>query len=130
MGDTMKRCFGKSALVAVLGLALLGAQGCSMKWLQSDGEEGKNSAEGGWNGQGVNPNFPRMAQGGSRNDLSGFSQNPSDEYLSQDGGIASISPAIAGLRHRAELPKEQSADEKAALEAGLQDVFVGYDEWT
>jgi peptidoglycan-associated lipoprotein len=130
MGDTMKRCFGKFALVAALGLALLSAQGCSMKWLQSDGEEGKNSADGGWNGQGVNPNFPGMGQGGSRNDLSGFSQNPSDEYLSQGAGIASISPANAGIRHRAELTKEERAAEKAAMEAGLQDVFFGYDEWT
>ena len=124
MGDTMKACLGKTALIAVLGLTLLGAQGCNMKWLQSDGEE--KSADGRWNGQGVNPNFPGMGQGGSRNELSGFSQNPSDEYLSQGGGIASVSPANAGIRHRAELTKE----EKAAMEAGLQDVFFGYDQWT
>jgi len=91
-----------------------------MKWLQSDGEEGKASADG------VNPNFPGMGQGGSRNELSGFSQNPSDEYLSNGAGIASVSPANSGIRHRAELTKE----EKAAMEAGLQDVFFGYDEWT
>src|SRR5574337_746131 len=103
MGDTMKRCFGKSALVAALGLVLLSSQGCSMKWLQSDGEEGKSSAEGGWNDQGVNPNFPGMGQGSSRNDLSGFSQDPSDEYLSRGAGIASVSPANAGMRHHAEL---------------------------
>jgi hypothetical protein len=60
-------------------------------------------AGSGWHGQGVNPDFPGMSQGGFRNELSGFSQNPSDEYLSHSGGIASVSPATGGMRHRAEL---------------------------
>jgi peptidoglycan-associated lipoprotein len=107
-----------------------------MKWLQSDGDqtagatrEGGSFGQGGssgWNGQGVNPNFPGMAPGTSRSDLSGFSQSPSDEYLARGGGIASLSPATAGSRHHAELTRE----EKAAMEAGLRDVFFGYDEWT
>ena len=80
----------------------------------------------GWHGQGVNPDFPGMSQGGLRNELSGFSQNPSDEYLSHGGGIASVSPATGGMRHRAELSKE----EQAAVEAGLKDVFFGFDQWT
>jgi len=126
MGDTMKACFGKTALMAALSVTLLGAQGCSMKWLQSDGERANSSAEGGWKGQGVNPNFPGMGPGGSGRELSGFSQNPSDEYLSHGAGIASVSPANAAVRQRAELTKE----EKAAIAAGLQDVFFGFDEWT
>jgi peptidoglycan-associated lipoprotein len=101
-----------------------------MKWLQSDGDESMGSANGGagsrWRGQGVNPDFPGMSQGGSRSDLSGFSHNPSDEYLSHSGGIAPASPAASGMRHRAELSKE----EQAAVEAGLKDVFFGFDEWT
>jgi peptidoglycan-associated lipoprotein len=58
--------------------------------------------------------------------LSGFSQNPSEERLQHGGGIASISSSGMSDRQRAELTKE----EKAAIEAGLQDVFFGYDQWT
>jgi peptidoglycan-associated lipoprotein len=67
-----------------------------------------------------------MTQGGSRNDLSGFSQNPSDEYLSHGGSFAPVSPASSGIRAHAELSRE----EQAAVEAGLKDVFFGYDQWT
>jgi peptidoglycan-associated lipoprotein len=128
MGDTMKASLGKFVLVAALALIALGASGCGMKWLQSDGDETAGTREGarsGWNGQGVNPDFPGMTQGSSRNELSGFSQNPTDEYLAH-GGIASVSPTTAGSRHHAELTRE----ERAAMEAGLKDVFFGYDQWT
>jgi peptidoglycan-associated lipoprotein len=144
MGDTMKVSLGKTVLVAALGVLTLSASGCGMKWLQSDGDqtasatrEGGRSGqsdgdqtpgatrEGGWNGQGVNPNFPGM-QGSASNELSGFSQNPNDEYLARGGGIASPSPTTGGNRHHAELTRE----ERAAMEAGLEDVFFGYDAWT
>ena len=126
----MKASLSKSVLVAALGLTVIATAGCGMKWLQSDGDERAGLSNGvagsGWHGQGVNPDFPGMSQGGFRNDLSGFSQNPSDEYLSHSGGIASVSPATGGMRHRAELSKE----EQAAVEAGLKDVFFGFDQWT
>jgi peptidoglycan-associated lipoprotein len=130
MGDTMKASLGKSSLVAALGVILLASQGCSMKWLHSDGEDTSGTAKSGdtsgWNGQGVNPNSPGMAQGGSQSELSGFSQNPSEEHLASGGGIASLSSSGMNTRLHAELTKE----EKAAIEAGLQDVFFGYDQWT
>ena len=123
----MKANLRKSVLIAALGLTVFATAGCGMKWLQSEGGEGAGSTNGsGWHGQGVNPDFPGMSQGGFRNELSGFSQNPSDEYLSHSGGIASVSPATGGMRHRAELSKE----EQAAVEAGLKDVFFGFDQWT
>jgi peptidoglycan-associated lipoprotein len=156
MGDNMKRSLGKAALVAAFGVTLMTAQGCGMKWLQSDGDQaagaakqggqGDQAANGssgsdsggvtggnvdaggsgsGWNGQGVNPNFPGMAQGDSPADLSGFSQSPSEEYLAPGGGIASLSSSGETNRHRAELSKE----EKAAMDAGLKDVFFAYDQW-
>jgi peptidoglycan-associated lipoprotein len=159
MGDNMKGSLGKSALAVVLGMTLLVGQGCSTKWLQSDGEQAAGAAKKGeqsdqiaggsaegnsrsgaadaqagsggssseWNGQGVNPSFPGMAQGGSQADLSGFSQNPSEEFLTPGSGIASLSSS-SGMndRNRAELSKE----EKAAIEAGLRDVFFAYDQWT
>lgn len=131
----MNARMGKSSLIVGLSTLLLASQGCGMKWLQSEGDQGVGSSQnsrvsGGsgseWNGQGVNPNFPGMAPDGSRGELSGFSQNPSEERLAQGGGIASKSYAGRDVMQRAELTKE----EKAAIEAGLQDVFFGYDEWT
>jgi peptidoglycan-associated lipoprotein len=100
----------KTAVVAAMGLVLLVGQGCSMKWLQSDGETGTGSAQ-------------RDGSGGA---LSGFSKNPSEERLAKGGDIASLSSSGISARQRAEITKE----EKAAIEAGLQDVFFGYDQWT
>jgi peptidoglycan-associated lipoprotein len=111
----------KSSVAAAMGLVLLVGQGCSMKWLQSDGETGAGSAQ-----NGANPNSPGMAQGGSGGGLSGFTQNPSEERLGKGGDIASLSSFGMNDRQRAELTRE----EKAAIEAGLQDVFFGYDQWT
>ena len=101
----------KTAVVAAMGLVLLVGQGCSMKWLQSDGETGAGTAQ----------------KGGSGGALSGFSQNPSEEHLGKGGDIASLSSSGGmSARQRAEITRE----EKAAIEAGLQDVFFGYDQWT
>jgi len=111
----MNRMFAKSGMLAVSGIFLLSVQGCSMKWLQS----GSESADS---------NIPGISRGGSSGELSGFSQNPSEERLmqAQNGFAASLNPSDLSARRRAELTKE----EKAALEAGLQDVFFGYDQWT
>ena len=100
----------KTAIVVTMGLVLLVGQGCSMKWLQSDGETGTGSAQ----------------RDGSVGTLSGFSKNPSEERLAKGGDIASLSSSGISARQRAEITKE----EKAAIEAGLQDVFFGYDQWT
>lgn len=124
----MKASLGRTVLVAALAVSTLGISGCGTRWLQSDGDQtaARQGAADEWNGQGVNPNFPGMTQGGDRSELSGFSQNPADEYLGRSGGIASVSPATAGRRNLAELTRE----EQAAMEAGLKDVFFGYDQWT
>lgn len=120
------------ASVVMLGLAMILSQGCGMKWLQSDGDvttsaqSDKSDKSKNWNGEGVNPNFPGMARGGASAELRGFSQNPDEERLAQSGYRASLNPSDVTVRRRAELTKE----EKAAIEAGLQDVFFGYDQWT
>jgi peptidoglycan-associated lipoprotein len=110
----------KIGVVAAMGLVLLVSQGCSMKWLQSDGETGAGNAQ-----NGANSNFTGMARGGAGGGLSGFSQNPSEERLGKNGDIASLSSSGMSARQRAEITKE----EKAAIEAGLQDVFFKYDQW-
>lgn len=111
----------KTSVVAAMGLVLLIGQGCSMKWLQSDGETGAGSAQ-----NGSNQNISSVDQGGSGGGLSGFSRNPSEERLGKGGDIASLSSYGMSDRQRAELTRE----ERAAIEAGLQDVFFGYDQWT
>jgi len=118
----------RSGAIAVLGMVLIAGQGCSSKWWQSDGETGtaETGAGQGPNSQSANSQFPEISRGGSSGELSGFSQNPSEERLQHGGGIASISSSGMSERQRAELTKE----EKAAIEAGLQDVFFGYDQWT
>ena len=99
----------KAGIVVAMGLVLLVSQGCSMKWLQSDGETGAGAGQ----------------NGGSGGGLKGFSKNPSEERLGKGGDIASLSSSGMSARQRAELTKE----EKAAIEAGLRDVFFGYDQW-
>ncbi|OGW51782.1 MAG: hypothetical protein A2V62_04135 [Nitrospirae bacterium RBG_19FT_COMBO_58_9] len=111
----------KISAVAAMGVVLLIGEGCSLKWLQSDGETGTGASQ-----NGSNSGFPSISQGGSGGGLSGFSQNPSEERLGKGGDIASLSSFGKSDRQRAELTKE----EKAAIEAGLQDVFFGYDQWT
>jgi peptidoglycan-associated lipoprotein len=58
--------------------------------------------------------------------LSGFSRNPSEERLTQGGYSTALNPSRLSPRQRAELTKE----EQAAVEAGLRDVFFGYDQWS
>lgn len=99
----------KMSMAIAMGLALLAGQGCSVKSLQSNGGTG---AEGG------------VGQGSSKGGLSGLSRNPAEERLGK-GDIASLASLGISDRQRAELARE----EKAAAEAGLQDVFFGYDQW-
>lgn len=134
----------ESGAIAAIAFILIAGQGCSSKWWQSDGEaEPGQSAKGqSAKGQSDNSQPPALSGGGSSGELSGFSQNPAEERLQPGGGIASVSSSgeerlhpgggiasasSSGMseRQRAELTKE----EKAAIEAGLQDVFFGYDQW-
>ena len=125
----MKSMVVSSGVVAVMGIVLLTSQGCSKKWFQSSGESESGAVSKGANSK---SNFPRISGGGSTGELSGFSQTPSEERLAQAGGANSMSrtPSDLNARRRAGLTKEEKAEEMAALEAGLQDVFFGYDKWT
>jgi len=110
----MNNHIGAYGVAIILGMVLLSSQGCGTKVVQSDGKEGT----------------PNISKGGSSEELSGFSQNPSEERLTPGGIATSRAPVGAGARRLAELSKEELAAEKAAADAGLQDVFYGYDEWT
>lgn len=140
----MRRTAGSVGMTIVLGVVVLLGQGCGVKWLQSggDSETGQASSGGSERGQasssaapGVNMSpdgsvdsrFPGFSRNMPGSDLSGFSQNPQEERLAHapGGHPASLSPSDVIAHRRAELTRE----EKAALEAGLQDVFFGYDQW-
>ncbi|MBX3331002.1 MAG: OmpA family protein [Nitrospira sp.] len=113
----MNRVLVKSGVVLVLGVVLLSNQGCNTKWLKSEGEAGSQS---------TGSKVPSMSGGSSSSELSGFSRHPAEERLTQGGYSTALNPSSLSPRQRAELTKE----EKAAVEAGLQDVFFGYDQWT
>ena len=109
----MKNMVVQYGVTIIFGMALVASQGCGTQRLQTDGED----------------STPNISGGGSKGELSGFSQNPSEERLASGGIATSTSPSGASARRLAELTKEELAAEKAAEEAGLQDVFYGYDQW-
>ncbi|MFO0699272.1 MAG: OmpA family protein [Nitrospira sp.] len=113
----MTRVVAQVGAVVVVGLLFLSDQGCSKKWVQSESEGGSGS---------TSSKTPTISGGSSSGDLKGFSRNPSEERLSQGGHPTSLNPSGFAVRQHAELTKE----EQAAIEAGLQDVFFGYDQWT
>ncbi len=106
----MNRMIAKSGAMVIMGMIVLSSQGCGTKWLQSDGDG----------------DIPKISRGSSSGELSGFSKNPSEERLGQGGFSTSMN---RNAQRRVELTKEEKAAEKAAMEAGLQDVFFGYDQW-
>jgi peptidoglycan-associated lipoprotein len=120
----MKATTRLMSAIAVVGILLLISQGCSTKWLQSEGNTQSGQSAAKKDGEGSA--FPNVSGGGTTNELSGFSHSPSEERVSQGGITASLSPSDPNVRRRAELTRE----ERAALEAGIQDVFFGYDQWT
>ncbi len=113
----MNRVIATSGVVMAIAVIVLSTQGCNKKWVQSDSESGSGNASS---------KLPHISGGSSSGDLSGFSRNPSEERLAQDGYATALNPSGTGPRQRAELTKE----EKAAVDAGLHDVFFGYDQWT
>jgi len=119
----MKEALTSISVVTLIGALLLSTQGCSMKWLQSEGDSQSGQSAGAKGSE--SGSFPAMSGRGPNGELSGFSANPSEERLSQSGFQTSLAPSDPNMRRRAELTRE----ERAALEAGLQDVFYGYDQW-
>lgn len=113
----MKKVLTKSGAVAVMALVLLSSQGCNTKWAKSDGGGGMESGSS---------KLPTMPNGGPNGELSGFTRNPLEERLAQGGYPTALNSSGPSARQRVELTPE----EKAAVEAGLQDVFFGYDQWT
>lgn len=131
-GEVMYRALAKTGAVMVMGIVLLSNQGCNTKWPKSEskGEPGSGSVGttlppiSGGNSSG-DTKLPALSGESSSGELSGFSRNPSEERLAQVGDSGALTPSEVGRRQRAELTNE----EQAAVEAGLVDVFFGYDQW-
>jgi peptidoglycan-associated lipoprotein len=142
----MNTVLTKCGAVMVMGIVLLANQGCNTKGLKSEskGERGSGSVgttlppiSGGKSSGDTKLNalsgesssgdtkLPALSGERSSGELSGFSRNPSEERLAQVGDSGALTPSEVGPRQRAELTNE----EQAAVEAGLQDVFFGYDQW-
>lgn len=126
----MKRTVAKYGGIAIAGMVLVFSQGCGVKWLQSGGEtesasSSPSSSDSATGGQ--HSTLPSLSPKESSRELGGFSRHPSEERLTPvPGGVAtSLSPSDATHRRSAELVRE----EKLAMEAGLLDVFFGYDQW-
>nr|WP_281719541.1 OmpA family protein [Nitrosomonas nitrosa] len=114
----MNRATVNSVFVIAIAAVVIFTQGCNKKWVQSDNESGSGSAS--------SKKLPEISSGSSSGDLSGFSRNPAEERLGQERYSTALNPSGMTPRQRAELTKE----EKSAVDAGLQDVFFGYDQWT
>lgn len=112
----MNRTVIQAGALVIMGVIFLANQGCGIKWVKADGEG----------------DIPKISRGGASGELSGFSKSPSEERLAQSQGNFSTMMNLPdkSARRFAEITKEERAAEKAAIEAGLQDVFFGYDQWT
>lgn len=120
----MNRVMSSAHIIFILmGALTVGTYGCSGKWLQSDGESHTGPSTGTQGSS--NGNFPAMSKQNPTSELSGFSKNPSEERLSQSGFAISKSLSDSALQRGGDL----SADERATQQAGMEDVFFGYDQW-
>jgi len=123
-----------------LSFALVTGQGCSgMKWFQSGNDE-QSAMELGQSGlsgdRGTSPDYPSLSRKGVGDDpeggaLSGLSPVAGDrvageERLSRSRIGSMLQPVDMTDKKFAELRREEAA----AIAAGLEDVFYGYDRWT
>lgn len=117
----------------LMGIVLLSNQGCNPKLLKPESEGERVSERGGTkppslSGENSSGDMkpPPVSGESSSGELSGFSRNPSEERIAESGYLGALPLSDIAPRQHAELTKE----EKAAVKAGLQDVFFGFDQWT
>lgn len=144
----MNQALPTTSALILMGTVLLSNQGCNPKLLTSESEGESVLQSGGTKG----PSLPGENSGGvmkpppvpgeissgkskvpppsketSSGELSGFSQDPSEEPIADSGYWGALTPsADIAARQRAERTKEDTA----AVQAGLQDIFFGFDQWS
>lgn len=147
-------------LTMVVGMLLVMQGGCSKKSIQSGGDAQSSdrgmaksggpapSAMGSTGSMGSAPNldapsatFPDLSLSSKPEDpeaggLRGFDsvsggKAPSEERLGGGGTmLAKVEPSESTARQIEEIRREQAKEQAASAEAGLRDVFFGYDSWT
>src|SRR5690349_18889350 len=94
----MNNALAKSGTILVLGIVLILNQGCNIKSLKSESDRGSGSVgtklflPSGENSS-DDTKLPTISGGGSSGELSGFSHNPSEELLAQDGYSGTLTPS-------------------------------------
>ena len=147
-------------LTVVVGMLLVIQGGCSKKSIQSGGDAQSSergmaksggpapSAMGSMGSTGGNgldapsATFPDLSLSSKPQDepesggLRGFDsvsggKAPSEERLGGGGTmLAKVEPSESTARQIEDIRREQAKEQAASAEAGLQDVFFGYDSWT
>jgi peptidoglycan-associated lipoprotein len=134
----MKRLQSTICLPLILGVAVLGMQGCSKKAVQSGGDsqssqqemakgpDGTTKKEGATKG-GISPGFPDTSLSGrdASSGLRGLDKNPSEERVGGNALMAKADPGSAGRQM-----DEMRAEQAASAAAGLRDVFFAYDSFS
>lgn len=144
-------------LTMVVGMLLVIQGGCSKKSIQSGGDA-QSSDRGMAKSGGPAPSamgstgstanldapsatFPDLSLSSKPEDpetggLRGFDsvsggKAPSEERLGGGGTmLAKVEPSESTARQIEEIRREQAKEQAASAEAGLRDVFFGYDSWT
>ena len=141
-------------LTMVVGMLLVMQAGCSKKSIQSGGDaqsSERGMAKSGAPAQAQLPppsgldapsaTFPDLSLSSKPEDpetggLRGFDsvsggKAPSEERLGGGGTmLAKVEPSESTARQIEEIRREQAKEQAASAEAGLRDVFFGYDSWT
>lgn len=124
----MKKALWTYGSVLIVGVALIGMQGCTSKSVQSGGDSqatqgmAKGGADGSKSGVGSFPDTGVQSGGGG---LRGLDKNPSEERLGGGTGQGKMDSSIIAGRQMEEIRAEQAA----SAAAGLKDVFFAYDSW-
>jgi peptidoglycan-associated lipoprotein len=124
----MKKALWTYSWVLIVGVALIGMQGCTSKSVQSGGDSqatqgtAKGGADGSKSGVGSFPDTGVQSGGGG---LRGLDKNPSEERLGGGTGQGKMDSSIIAGRQMEEIRAEQAA----SAAAGLKDVFFAYDSW-
>ena len=104
------------------------------------GSSGSMGSSGSSGSGGMGSTFPDLSLSSKAQDpdssvLKGFDsvaegKSPSEERLGGEGMLAKVEPSESSERQVEEIRREQAQEQAASAQAGLNNVFFGYDSWT